>query len=227
MRYITEQELRDQFSSGLPERFALPPGTRLTPSARQYLMDLHLSLEDVPVLEKAPEGIKPEHMTHLDRATLVVKSHPRIVLRGKLDSLEADILCAQVTAEKANCPRLVTQLGDALTLVRCVLSADFNRAPLAEQGLGGFSLDEIREASHHPTHYLAEGHVLPNHIQGELAALLNQLRTRARETELEAVIAYKGESSPPKDIIRALNRLSSYFYVLQLQIIARQRESGR
>ena len=227
MRYITEQELRDQFSPELPAHFALPPGTRLTPSARQYLMDLHLPPNDAPVSEDTPEGIKPEHMTHLDRTTLVLKSHPRIVLRGKLDSLEADILCAQVTASQKNSPLLVGQLDDALMLVRRVLSADFNRAPLASQELDRLSLDEIREASHQPGRYLAEGHVLPSHTQGELAALLNQLRTRAREAELEAVIAYQGEASPPTDIIRALNRLSSYFYVLQLQTIARQRENGR
>ena len=221
MQYITEQELRDEFSSGIPARYALPPGAKLTPAAWQYLMDLHLPLDECS--DASPpkkEGSKPEHMTHLDKTTLVAKSHPRIILRGKLDSLEADILCAQVVANQAQNHRLVSYLGDALSLVRRVLSADFNHAPLAEQSLAGMTLDEVRLSSHQPTQYLPKGHVLPEYTQGELAALLNKLRTASRETEIQAVIAYEKESAPRTDLIRALNRLSSYFYVLQLQTIA-------
>ena len=37
MRYITERELRDQFASGVPDRYDVPSGCMLTPAARQYL----------------------------------------------------------------------------------------------------------------------------------------------------------------------------------------------
>ena len=42
MHYITERELRSRFASGVPEHFDVPPDARLTPAARQYLMDLRL-----------------------------------------------------------------------------------------------------------------------------------------------------------------------------------------
>ncbi len=42
MRYITERELRDQFAGGVPEHYDTPSDARLTPAARQYLMDLRL-----------------------------------------------------------------------------------------------------------------------------------------------------------------------------------------
>ena len=45
-------------------------------------------------------AIKPDHLTHLvDDASLVVKTHPRIVLRGKIDFLQSAILDAQVAAD--------------------------------------------------------------------------------------------------------------------------------
>ena len=39
---------------------------------------------------------KPEHMTHLVGNVLVVKNHPRILFRGKLDSLQSLFVLAQV-----------------------------------------------------------------------------------------------------------------------------------
>ena len=58
-----------------------------------------------------------------------------------------------------------------------------------------------------------------------LAAQLNRLRTLVRETEISAVAAYReGERLAHEDCVLALNRLSSYFYVLQLR--AAQRREG-
>ena len=94
MRYITEAELREQFSSGLPACYELPSGCMLTPSARQYLMDLKLYQQGTGRQgpQAAPGSSKPEHMTHLNSRELVSKAHPAIALRGKLDTLEAEIL---------------------------------------------------------------------------------------------------------------------------------------
>ncbi|MCD8499300.1 MAG: ATP-binding protein, partial [Clostridiales bacterium] len=60
---------------------------------------------------------KPEHMTHLHGNVLVPKNHPRIVFRGKLDSLQAQIVLAQaILAETApkESPRLIEDLGGIL-----------------------------------------------------------------------------------------------------------------
>lgn len=224
MRYITEQELRDLFASGIPAHYTLPADAKLTPAARQYLMDLRLYRSACASRCKLPPDLeKPEDMTHLDAVTLVRKDDPRIVLRGKLDSLEADILCVQITAQKAGMHWLVSHLGDALRLVRQVLAADFKGEPLGDWQLGGLTPEAVHEASHHPKRFLPEGHVLPDVSQGKMAALLNKLRTSVRETEVQAVAAYAKEAVPRTDLIMALNRLSSYFYVLQLETIATKR----
>ena len=84
MRYITEQELRDSFAGGVPPRFVLPADCRLTPLAEQYLRDLKLlGGECMP-----DQRQKPEYMTHLNSREMVYKTHPRILLRGKLDTLD-------------------------------------------------------------------------------------------------------------------------------------------
>lgn len=122
MRYITEQELRDSFAGGVPPRFVLPADCRLTPLAEQYLRDLKLlGGECMP-----DQRQKPEYMTHLNSREMVYKTHPRILLRGKLDTLESEILLVMVGCGET----WRALLQDALMLVRQVLAADVKDAPL-------------------------------------------------------------------------------------------------
>ena len=44
---------------------------------------------------------KPEHMTQLFGNKLVCKDHPRILFRGKLDALQADVVLAQAMIQAA------------------------------------------------------------------------------------------------------------------------------
>ena len=224
MRYITERELRDQFASGVPDRYDVPSGCMLTPAARQYLLDLKLYRHPsvpkraavAPV--QTPGARKPEHMTNLNASTLVCKTHPRIVLRGKLDTLESEILLLQCTcAAEWRAP-----LNDALLLARNVLAAEVRESPLPAWTLDGMGPEDVHRCSHHPEEFGFHGHILPSPEHGLFAAQLNKLRALARETELAAVTAFwDGQQLTREDIILALNRLSSYFYVLQLRAVRR------
>ena len=221
MRYITERELRDQFASGVPERYDVPADAKLTPAARQYLMDLRLyrhAAAPRPAAAVPGAGKKPEHMTNLNAREMVCKTHPRIVLRGKLDTLESEILVLQ-----ASCKReWRAPLGDALRLTRAVLAAEVKEAPLPPWTLDGMGPEEVHRCSHHPEEFGFPGHILPAPEHGLLAARLNRLRALTRETELAAVQAFwDGQSVRREDIVLALNRLSSYFYVLQLRAARR------
>ena len=220
MLYITEADLRAQFAGGAPESYAPPPGARLTPAARQYLQDLKLFCYAEPDRTEAPPeparstGSKPEQHTHLNAHALVRKDDARIALRGQIDLLEAEILVTQTACARLNRPEFIRPLQDALELARRVLG-------YANRG------DEYvrrRAASHDPRRYTGGGHVLPDAAQGELPALLNRLRACVRRVEVQAVATFGGKSDTPErcdrlDLIEALNRLSSYFYVLQLQAI--------
>ena len=158
MRYITEQELRDSFAGGVPPRFVLPADCRLTPLAEQYLRDLKLlGGESLPDRRQ-----KPEHMTHLNSREMVCKTHPRILLRGKLDTLESEILLVMV-----GCGEMWRALlQDALQLVRQVLAADVKDAPLPPWKLGGMDAEEVHRGSHHPEAFGLSGHLLPAPEQG-------------------------------------------------------------
>ena len=216
MRDITEAELREQFSSGLPACYELPSGCMLTPSARQYLMDLKLYQQGTGRQgpQAARGSIKPEHMTHLNCRELVSKAHPSIALRGKLDTLEAEILILMITCP----PSFSGPLRDALQLAKEVLAADVKDCPLPPWTLDGMTAEEVRSSSHHPERFGLSGHILPAPEQGLFAAQLNRLRALARETELAAIAAWRQKDCiRHEDALLALNRLSSYFYVLQLR----------
>ena len=236
MRYITEQDLRDALVGGTNQTYAIPSGAKLTPAAREYMADLRIrpvAAESVAAarsesVSAAAASVKPEHMTHLIPGQLVPKTHPRIALRGKLDSLEAEILALQVAAGERGETALIAPLTDALQLTRWVLGCEVMGKPLIDWTLGGMSPQMVRDASHRPQDFGFSGHVLPSGGQGWAAAQLNRLRALCREAELAANVAFCDDMGGclRVDLILALNRLSSFFYILQLHAIRRQGVSG-
>jgi ethanolamine utilization cobalamin adenosyltransferase len=161
---------------------------------------------------------KPETLTHLRGNQLIEKDAPLIVFRGKVDTLTAMILEAQILGGEMENAAFIRDLQEILVFVRSLLSAEYQGTPLGTFRVLGLSSGELRERSHHPEKYFGCKHLLMDYTMGALSLRLNLLRTAARETELAAVSAFKDESCPGKslrpDIVEALNRLSSIFYVL-------------
>ena len=162
---------------------------------------------------------KPEHMTSLGMGeTLVCKAHPRILLRGKLDTLHSEILVQQVACGG----EWAAPLEDALKLVRAVMAAEVRDIPVPPWTLDGMGPEEVRRCSHHPEAFGFPGHILPAASHGLVAAQMNRLRAVCREAELAAVQAFwDGEHLAHEDCVLALNRLSSFFYILQLRAARR------
>ena len=100
----TEESVRANIRNREGQRvFFLGSGDRLTAAARDYL-----TRERIPILSgetAKPDRYrllnggyleeKPEQMTHLNGEVLVPKTHPRIEFRGKMDTLEAELLLCQ------------------------------------------------------------------------------------------------------------------------------------
>ncbi len=179
----------------------LQDGDRLTPAARDLLRG-----ENITVTQK-----KAEHMTHLDKDSFVTKGHPIIALRGKLDSLQAEILLLQKEAP-------LQALEDMLSLVRRLMQAEVLNKPLGEFTIGGMDEKEVHERSHQPQKYYGIGHFLPSKEDDVILLRLNRLRTMIRETELACYHAFaqKNGKLSRTDILTALNRLSSACWVLCL-----------
>ncbi|MCI9598605.1 MAG: cobalamin adenosyltransferase [Firmicutes bacterium] len=176
--------------------------------------------------EKAEStGNKPEHLTNLDSKELVVKDHPRIILRGKLDSFQAELLRLQVLADDKHKIRLLNQLGELLDYSRNILAAEVLSKELEEISLFGMDQQELRYVSQHPKEYYGVGHIPPEYDMGQICVELNALRTKSREVELAAIQAFcKGGKVERNDILRALNRLSSAIYIVYCQYLSESRE---
>ena len=207
--------------------FYLGKGDQLTSGARDWLNRERIDI--LPAQQAKPEHYrilsggyteeKPEHMTHLNADVLVSKTHPRIAFRGKLDSLEAELMLGQLDH-----PEIRGHLGEILALARQIIRCDVLEEPLKWEMLCGLSEDEQRKRSHFPQEYYAQPHFMPSEEDGIVIARLNKLRCLAREAELAAVHDFSDREGRPTrlDLLRALNRMSSMLYILMIQ-----QKSGR
>ena len=185
--------------------FYLAKGDQLTSEARDFL--IRERVEILPAPAKTP---KPEPMTHLNGDTLVPKTHPRIFLRGKLDSLESALILCQLQL-----PALTEPLGELLAQTRRILRCEVLEEPLKEVRLLGLTEEELRRRSHIPQEYYGVPHFMPEASDGETIAHLNRLRCQVRETELAAAAAFP--EGQREDLLQALNRMSSAVYLLMIQ----------
>ena len=202
--------------------FYLGKGHQLTSGARDWL-----ARERIQILPAEQAGTgeyrlanggsireKPEHMTHLNAELLVPKTHPRIRFRGKLDTLEAELILTQLAE-----PDLVTPVGEILTLARRIIRCDVLAEPLKEDRLMGLTEEELRRRSHFPQEHYGQPHFTPSAADGMVIAQLNRARCIAREAELAAVEAFADREGNPTrvDILRAMNRISSALYLLMIR----------
>lgn len=159
---------------------------------------------------------KPEAMTHLFENVLVYKDDPRIVLRGRLDTLQAYIIETEVYLEDKGSVDLLPMLDDLLHFTREILKHEVLNTSMPEQRVLNMSADDIREMSHNPEkHFKLKQMVLVNYKLGAIVSKLNFLRAYSRECELSAVKAFRvGDKINQNTIIQALNRLSSCFHIL-------------
>ncbi|ABR46494.1 cobalamin adenosyltransferase [Alkaliphilus metalliredigens QYMF] len=159
---------------------------------------------------------KPEHMTQLHGNFLVNKDHPRIVLRGKLDSFQAQILEVQVILNNRKEKKLLADLSEVLTFVRSILRAEVLEEPFNQCEILGLGEAELRKMSHNPEQFFDVNHFLPDYSMGTVLIKLNSLRSAAREVEIVGVKAFTGANGDIKrvDMIQALNRLSSCLYIM-------------
>lgn len=157
---------------------------------------------------------KPEYMTHLRGNQLVFKDDPRILFRGKVDSLQSTILELQYHLKESS-EWLKLGLDEMLHFSREILRAEVTETPLLIESLLGLSEEEIREHSHYPKKYYGVQHFLPDVSMGFEIVMLNKLRTQVRELEIICMQTFRQATKVERnDIVTALNRMSSAVYIL-------------
>ena len=177
---------------------------------------------------------KPDHLTHLfDDASLVPKTHPRIVARGKLDLLQSAVLDAQSAADAENARTLVGELGEILELARAIVGAEVTGKPAPPVNLFGLGDDEVRDATHHTFELYGVPFMYPDVRQGPVVAKLGLARGIAREAEVAVTAAFPpetgGPAAPPTraDLAHVLNRISSALYLCACKYVAGRYEGTR
>lgn len=246
MKVLTESYLRRWCLKGRRGRpFALHRGMLLTPAARQYLQEQQIELEyqddvaeTVNEVEPDTRGYvsldgreryvsKPEHMTQLRGNVLVSKDHDRILFRGRIDFLQAEILLL-FGKVKAHSAELAEDLRELLDWARSILQAEVMGVPLMSREILSLTDAELRAHSHNPRKYFGIGHILPEPETEPILLELNHLRTTVRQVELVAVKAFSNTDHPAgEDIIQALNRMSSAVYVLMLRCSVEKLSKGK
>lgn len=251
-KLLTDVELRARWSRDRQSVCRVEEGTILTPAARDFLREHNIALrfitaEDAPAVMTATAiptqggntfyidaatgarlDRKPEDMTHLRGNLLVPKTHPRIGLRGRLDSLMACLLEVQMVAQEENQPEIVRDLEQVMGYVRNILGSEVKDEPLEEIALLGMDSARLRYASHHVKETLGIDHPVPSYRMGRMCVSLNRLRTQVREVELAAVRAFHGEGGCTRpDIVEGLNRLSSCVYIIFCRTLSGYYDGGK
>ena len=229
MHFLTEDDIRarcPQPGSSL----TLAAGERLTPSAAEFAAHMRVTIQREgsaapaaiastgPGISCAASAERREGMTYLDASTAVPKSHPRIMLRGKLDSLLAATILVQTQFDPKNklSSYLKECLADIADWVMAILAAEVSGNDCTAGIVGGMDASALHTVSRDPKKYLGLDPFIPSAAMGSNAALLNWLRALARETEVTS--ARSGLER--EDIGASLNRLSSAVYVLVLLTLA-------
>ena len=212
--------------------FYLGKGDQLTSAARDYLSRERIEIrpgeqakqDKFPLLTGGFLTEKPEHMTQLYGNVLVNKDNPRIYFRGKLDSLQAQVVFAQaMMASLGENQKIIDDLNDVLGSLREMMRCDVLDEAFHNETIIGLTHEELRAHSHNPMkYYKVKQMVLPSYKLGKTYALLNQLRTAVRETEVAAAAAFhNGKSYDRADIIEELNRMSSAVHIIMCKYLAK------
>ena len=215
-RQTVQENLRNRDGKRV---FYLGKGDNLTSEARDYLTRERISI--LPASEAKPDRYrllnggyiegKPEHMTHLNGDTLVEKTHPRILFRGAVDTLEAELLLCAANAQG----EIRKQLEEALSYTRTLLRNEVLDEQVVAETLGGMDEKALRERSHRPQDFYGQPHFMPAPTDSRLLLQVNKARCTARAAELKAVAAFPADR---EDLLRAFNRLSSFLYLIMIQL---------
>lgn len=248
---VTEAELRDQLRTPTTgAQVVVPAGARLSPSAADFVKQWGLVTVEQVAASPTPAGTaewdkasvfpvdftgeiptctscgmevtkKASALTQLNAHHFASKTHPRIKLRGRIDSLHAKVLLVQRMACAAGEEPLARDLGTVGAYCREITSAEYNERPVAALQLQTWGVDDIHKATHDPKGVLGIEHLTIDEADVELQHWLNLARTDAREIEILALETFPSpHHAYGESICHALNRLSSIFYFLQLRLKA-------
>ena len=164
-----------------------------------------------------------ETQTCLYKEQTVRKDHPRIAFRGGLDTLLAQTVCCQLAIRRAGHSDVEKQLDVMAAVIRALLCAEYSGQSFDIESFDAVDWEGMHSASHHPMAHFGIPHPIMDAVLGEGVAVLNLLRTRIRDCERLAVTAF---DAGREDMVHALNRMSSFVYVLMCALCAKEERAS-
>ena len=220
MKFITEMELRELYKTDPFATYVLEPDTKITPGARQFLVDRRVSLV------QAQYGEDKKSKTSESNQAQRRENWSTMRLRGKMDCIESLFLL--IAAE------LLQSKDAALSEEVMALGKCFRNVRNAErQGIApdkiqfwGWSEDEIKSRSDNLEKHLniSEFHVgLKN---GKEITMLNHLRASLREVEPAILETYWNEEKQVclrEDLIGTVNRIINVLCMMMWKCLGGQK----
>lgn len=202
MKFITEMELRDLYKAEPFATFFLEPDTKITPGARQFLVDRRVTLGQAHCSDG--EKLKSNELYQAQR----LETWCTLRLRRRMDCLESLFLL--IAAELLHSGD-TAQSEEVMALGKCfrnVQNAERDRIAPDNLKFWGWSEEEIKTRSDNLEKHVEISDIHLGLENGREIALLNHLRTSLREVEPEILETYWNEEKQVcsrQDLIDTVN----------------------
>lgn len=203
MKFITEMELRDLYKIDPFSTYVLKPDTKITPGARQFLMDRGIKL----LTEQDKQDKQNKHGLRADPGQ-ESQNWGVLRLRSRLDCLES---LFQVTAAELFSSGDAARSEEVLQLgkyVQSIKNAERNQTAPDKIEFWEWTETEIRNCSQNLKKHLILDDSYVRFSHGKTMAQLNHLRVSLREAEIAILEAYWNEEQQActrEDLIEKVN----------------------
>ena len=141
MHFITENELRQKYRGQSFEGFEVPPDCKLTPGARQFLLDRGLRLYDKKgsKTDKTAKEDTKEHLEERGTGDKLCKNNKAIKLRRKLMYLYSESLysAAKLLENYPDIERKLAKISNELSILirgfECISNFNFSVVDIKQQ----------------------------------------------------------------------------------------------
>ncbi|HBV86804.1 MAG TPA: cobalamin adenosyltransferase [Desulfosporosinus sp.] len=211
MKFVTEIELRDLYRKEPFATYVLEPDTKITPGARQFLVDRRVTLVQAQCCDDKKSNLDASNQVQVRENWCTQR------LLRRMESVEALFLL--IAAELLHSGDAV-QSEEIMALGKCfrnLRNAEREQVPPDILEFWGWSEEEIRERSDNLGKFvdLREFHVgLEN---GKEVALLNYLRASLQEVEPAILEAYWNEEQQDcsrQDLIDTINLIINILCIM-------------
>jgi ethanolamine utilization cobalamin adenosyltransferase len=220
MKFITEMELRDLYKTEPFTSFVLEPHLKITPGARQFLVDRGVKLIQAKISDdKSPDQSKTKPVQGSDQWSLQR-------LRGRMESIESLFLLVGADLLSYGDAFLAQEVMELGKSFRDVKNAEREQIAPGNIKFWEWTEAEIKNCSNNLGKYFEVNEFHMQLANGKTIALLNHLRVSLREVEpaiLEAYWQEEQETCLREDLIEKVNLIINILCIMMWKCLGGQK----